>query len=81
VPSRKHISLLVGGYLPLGMRVASDELSHAHQDYDPASDWWLLETNNQLGMKKEWTRNSTKLESLEELEVELKSIDRDKDQV
>jgi hypothetical protein len=45
------------------------------------SDWWDWEKNEQLGMKMDWTRNLYKLEGLEELEVELECLDRDRDQV
>ncbi|KAK0199669.1 hypothetical protein DFS33DRAFT_1267683 [Desarmillaria ectypa] len=45
------------------------------------SDWWYWENNQLLVLKDEWTNNIKLLKRLEELEMELETIGRDKDQM
>ncbi|KAJ8084654.1 hypothetical protein PM082_003429 [Marasmius tenuissimus] len=45
------------------------------------SDWWFWENNNRLALKTGWTAHLKGIQGLEELVLELETIDRDKDQM
>jgi len=45
------------------------------------SDWWFWERNMRLRIQQHWGNMLVKLKGLEELELELETIERDKDQV
>ncbi|EEB91332.1 hypothetical protein MPER_10323 [Moniliophthora perniciosa FA553] len=44
------------------------------------SDWWFWECNNALKLKDDWTESLKSVKGLEELVLELETIERDKDQ-
>ncbi|KAL0571979.1 hypothetical protein V5O48_009981 [Marasmius crinis-equi] len=45
------------------------------------SDWWWWEQNNRLALKTHWIQSLGSIEGLEELILELETIDRDKEQI
>jgi hypothetical protein len=57
------------------MRPRSVKLTIRH------SDWWFWEDNAKLRLEEGWGRMLKKLKGLEELELKLEMIERDKDQV
>lgn len=45
------------------------------------SDWWYWEHNQLLSLKRNWTRNVSRIDGLEQMQLELEVIQRDRPQV